>query len=272
MYLSISSYSWLPSSFQGRIEVLPRHGIEAVEIFCTPRHLDINDADEVQAAGMALRELQIEQVSVHAPSNVGDLSAFDEVHREDCMLSCQRALDAAMLMGAQTITFHPTGIDGEMTEASERWPALRETLQELSGYAEDRDIDIAIENFPKPLFGSNPVELYEKLVELNLDNVGMCLDIGHAFVGGYLPGMLEKMGEKVFSVHVSDNRGTVDEHLPPGQGNIRYESVFEGLQSIGFDGPLVFEVRDGRKFEVILQDMLDFAERTGLLPVGQLSH
>lgn len=272
MNLSISSYTWLPGSFTSQLDVLQSHGIEAVEIFCTPRHLDIHDPEKVQSAGLALRDLGFRQISMHAPSAIGDLSAPDENEREETVLACQRALDAAMLMGARQITFHPSSIEGDVSQSEDRWPALYETLREISGYAEDRDIRIAVENFPAPFFGSNPTELYDNLTDLGIPNVGMCLDIGHAFVGGHLPGALENFGDKIFSVHASDNRGTVDEHLPPGQGNVPWETIFQGLHQFGYNGPFVVEVRDGRRFKEILRDIIDFSEQTGLFSFGQLSH
>lgn len=272
MYLSISSYSWLPSSFLGKLRQVHEQGIEGVEIFATPRHLDINNPEEIQQAGIMIRDLGFRYVTMHAPSSVGDLSSPDEPSRAETILACQRTLDAAMLIGASLVTFHPSSIEGEMSQAKERWISLQESLRDLSGYGEDRDLNVAIENFPKPLFGCDPRELYRQIAALGLPNVGMCLDIGHAFVGGFLPAVLSEFGEKVFSVHASDNRGRVDEHMTPGQGVVPWEEIITGLRQLDFRGPFVVEVRDGRRFELILNDIIGFADKMGLSGVGQLSH
>jgi len=271
MYLSISSYTWLPTSFVGKLSLLHDRGIESVEIFATARHLDISDPEAVQQAGMKLRNIGFRGISLHAPSKVGDLSSPDESQRQETIQACQKTLDAAMLMGATLVTFHPSSIEGEMSEASERWSSLSETLHDLSGYAEDRDVKMAIENFPLPLFGCDPRELYRRIAGLDIPNVGMCLDIGHAYVGGYLPSLLSELGEKVFAVHASDNRGRVDEHLPPGQGSVPWPEIITGLRQFEFRGPFVMEVRDGRRTEHILDDIIEFAEEMGLSGVGQLS-
>lgn len=271
MNLSVSSYTWLPASFLGKLGRLQNFGIESVEIFASPRHLDIRDAEEVQRAGIALREMEMRHVSMHAPSSVGDLSSPEESVRNDTVVQCQKALDAAMLMGAKQVTFHPSSIEGESSESAMRWPSLYETLRELSGYAEDRDIRITVENFPSPFFGDNPKELYDRIEELDLPNVGVCLDIGHAYVGGRIPEVIAQLGSKVYSIHASDNRGRVDEHLPPGQGSVPWEKVFEQLKAIDCVAPFVIEVRDGRKTDAILEDIVEFATRMGLNGVGQLS-
>lgn len=271
MYLSVSSYTWLPSSFQSHLSTLHDHGIEGVEIFCTPRHLNIVDPEEVQKAGMMLREIGFRGISLHAPITVGDLSDPDEMQREETVFNGQHALDAATLLGAKLVTFHPASIEGEISQANERWASLEETLQDLGGYADDRDLKIAIENFPFPFFGCDPLELYNRIDNLDMPNVGMTLDIGHAFCGGHLPHVLTQFGDKIFAVHASDNRGRVDEHLTPGQGYVPWENIFNGLRQMGYNGPIVIEVRDGRQMNQICADIVDFAERMGI-NVGQLSH
>jgi len=271
MYLSISSYTWLPSSFLGKLSLLQEYGIESVEIFCTKRHLDIGDPEEIQKAGMAIRELGFRRISMHAPSGVGDLSSPDEQVREETVFACQKALDAALLMGSSLITFHPSSIESEKHQTEERWNSLWETLRDISGYAEDRDVRIAIENFPSAYFGGDAINLYRSLTDLDLPNVGMCLDIGRAFVGGNLHVLLEEFGEKIFSIHANDNRGHADEHFIPGEGDVPWDDVFHHLRQYDYRGPFVVEVRDERPTVEILQNIIDFTERMGLSGVGQLS-
>lgn len=272
MHLSISSYTWLPASFLGKLDLLKRFDIEAVEIFVSPRHLDIRNAEQVQNAGMRLRDLGFHTITMHAPSSIGDLSSPMEDYRNETIINCQKALDAAMLLGSQLVTFHPASIEGEAREADLRWPSLHESLRELSGYAEDRNLNIAIENLPEPFFGNDPKELYDEINHLDLPNIGLCLDIGHAFVGKLLPDVIDELGPNIYSVQASDNRGSVDEHLPPGHGFVPWDDVLSKLRGLGLHVPFIIEVRDNRKTEEILEDVVEFATQKGINGVGQLSH
>ncbi|RJP26537.1 MAG: sugar phosphate isomerase/epimerase [Candidatus Omnitrophota bacterium] len=272
MYLSISSYTWLPASFLGKLSLLHDYGIESVEIYSTKRHLDISDPEVVQQAGMAIRDMQFRGISLHAPSSVGDLSNPEESEREQTVLACQKTLDAAMLLGATMVTFHPASIEGDMSQGLERWISLSESLRDLSGYAEDRDLRVAVENLPEPFFGSNPLEMHDRISSLNLPNVGMCLDLGHAYAGGHLPSILSHFGETIFSVHASDNRGRVDDHLFPGRGYVPWEDIITGFRQMEFRGPFVLEVQDNRRIEQIIEDAIEFADKMGLQGVAQLSH
>ncbi|MEJ2724507.1 MAG: sugar phosphate isomerase/epimerase [Deltaproteobacteria bacterium] len=80
--------------------------------------------------------------------------------------------------------------------------------------------------------------LIEKLAPLG---VGFCLDTGHqaAFGSRPLEEWVAAMGPWIDQLHVHDNTGAWDEHLPPGQGNIDFESFFKQLKNIRETPPMV---------------------------------
>lgn len=60
--------------------------------------------------------------------------------------------------------------------------------------------------------------------------LGACLDTGHlnAYGDGDLNGWVAKLGSITREIHLHDNHGKVDEHLPPGQGEIDFRPLFKG--------------------------------------------
>jgi sugar phosphate isomerase/epimerase len=119
------------------------------------------------------------------------------------------------------------------------------------------DVKIALENLGKfePL---SDLALLPQLVDLvNLDNVGYCLDSGHAHACGTSPvEWIEVMGSKLFTTHFHDNRGGpewvkeaagfisprgIDEHLPPGFGTISWTDVITALHRIDYQYAVTFE-------------------------------
>ena len=119
------------------------------------------------------------------------------------------------------------------------------------------NVNIALENLDKfePL--SN-MELLPKLVDaIGLDNVGYCLDSGHAHVCGVNPvDWIKIMDKKLFTTHFHDNRGCpewvtkaesfirpsgIDEHMPPGFGTICWLDVINALRDIDFAHTVTFE-------------------------------
>ncbi len=132
-----------------------------------------------------------------------------------------------------------------------------ENIRYAGKVAAEYGLKIALENLDKfePL--SN-MELLPKLVKaVDLDNVGYCLDSGHAFACGVDPvEWIEIMDKKLFTTHFHDNRGCpewvkqsdgfispsgIDEHLPPGFGTISWIDVIKALYKIDYKYPVTFE-------------------------------
>ncbi len=270
MYVSISSFIWLSQRFREGLPLVTEYGFDAVEIFATAKHFNVKDPATVEDAGRALRDLGLTRVSMHAPKIGVDLSSpYDEERREAIEL-IQCTIDVATLLSAGTVTVHPSSIEGEESDRERRWPAFRASIKELANYAGERDISLAIENHPFPLFGSDPLEMAEQIGRFDFANVGLCLDLGHAFAGKILPDVIEAVAPVLLCVQASDNRGHTDEHLMLGRGLLPWTEVLARLQAINYRGPLVTEVRDGRPVRQILEELVDFSIQRGLNGVGQL--
>ena len=151
------------------------------------------------------------------------------------------------------------------------WPALLASLRDLGHYAADRDLALGIENLPRPLFCEDPVELVARIEDLGLENIGISLDLGHAYVNGQLPSCIRYLGSSLLAVQASDTCGRSDDHLFPGKGKLPWEEVFQELSQERFDGPIVVEIRDDRPLSVVLEDLTQFASEMGLVGIEQLS-
>ncbi len=115
-------------------------------------------------------------------------------------------------------------------------------MQALCDFAEDLDILIAIENMPNipKIFGTYPDEMLDILGRVDRKNAGMTLDMGHANTMGLVDEFLEKCLDKVSHMHIHDNHGARDEHLPLGQGSIDWKKVMGKLT--GYKGLMVTEM------------------------------
>jgi sugar phosphate isomerase/epimerase len=69
------------------------------------------------------------------------------------------------------------------------------------------------------------------------ENLGFVLDTGHLNAQKeLLPLSVEKLGKRIFYVHLSDNDGKTNEHLGLGRGTVDFEGVFLALKKHGFSG------------------------------------
>ncbi len=71
---------------------------------------------------------------------------------------------------------------------------------------------------------------------------GFCLDIGHLILVGQDPlYWIEKLGDRLETLHTHDNDGMNDEHTIPYMGFVNWEHFVFGLRKIGYKGALSFE-------------------------------
>jgi sugar phosphate isomerase/epimerase len=76
----------------------------------------------------------------------------------------------------------------------------------------------------------------------HLDQVGVCLDLGHAHVTVGIAEAVATLGARIASVHVHDNHGMKDEHLWPGDGTIDWPVAVKYLKELHTPPATVLEI------------------------------
>jgi sugar phosphate isomerase/epimerase len=130
----------------------------------------------------------------------------------------------------------------------------------LFPYAEELDVNIALETFGDSEangvrvcdFFGDARELKKSFDALNSPKKVICIDTGHTnkahAVAPEVPDVIETIqlfGKDIKVLHLNDNNGFTDQHLPPMQkmaGGIRWDEVFAALDAVGYNGVYNFEL------------------------------
>ena len=125
-------------------------------------------------------------------------------------------------------------------------------LDEAGQGAADLGVELALENGATLKHMDYILEL---VAHLNQPHVGICIDTGHAALGnlGAAPAV-SMAGERLLTTHLQDNWGQVDDHLPPGSGNIDWGAVLGALHDVGYRRPLLLELTDRARHRPYDQD------------------
>lgn len=231
------------------LEALPRvrdGGFTLIEVCSFPAHLDYHDEGQVAAAAAAIREYGFEANSMHAPfADHIDISSRDQGQRENSVRELCTAVDAASTLGCRYLVLHP-GPEVEGRPTAEEWywrmQNAAESLNLVATRCRERGIVLLLENMlPHLLFG-HASDMLWLLGAIRETNVGTCLDTGHASLSGDMPTVVQKLSGHLQMLHVNDNLGHRDDHLPPGEGLIDWMALVCQLNARRFQGPLILEL------------------------------
>ncbi len=194
--------------------------------------LDAQALDDLGPDDLSAAKLMLEGRSVTAHLAFMDLApgSRDTKVRE---LSRRRLLAAAELAGqleAEQAVAH-LGFDHRTNPEPEDWakrasPIFAELAEVLAG----RGCRLALEN----VFEQDPglhLMLVKAMAQHTPTEVGFCFDAGHALA--FSATSLEKwwaaFESRLWELHLHDNRGTGDEHLPVGWGAVNWHKITQGL-------------------------------------------
>lgn len=168
--------------------------------------------------------------SVH-PKTLGiDISSMDYAIRERSVEYHKEVIDFAEKINASYVVIHPgTCCDQNFKDAAQC--NAKKSILNLSKYSSRLNIKLAVENI-----GNIENSLYKRDEFCRiLDDVGFncvyLIDIGHAFLNGWnVERTIEELSERLIAVHIHDNDGIHDDHMPVGCGKIEWKRICTALK------------------------------------------
>ncbi len=210
-------------------EMLVSKGLNLeVTTFSKPQYLDDSDAHLAEYK-RNLSELPSCRILVHGPFIDLNIVSSDPGIAAISRARYLQSIRCARELGAEAITFH-TQYNPLLRLGSYIREWLVGTARFLVEMTQDpvcEGLDIYVEN----MFEDSPDLMVELMKAVDSPRVGITLDVGH--VGVYGKGeysrWIRMMAPYIRHVHLSDNHGMVDEHLPLGSGIVDFKEVFASL-------------------------------------------
>ena len=250
MHRAISTHVFLRQRLHaGLLEALARSGAEAVELFAARQHFDYTSRTELNDLAVWFRENTLKPWSLHAPL-FSDLEmgrsgapSVNVVHVEksrriDAMDEVKRALETAEQIPFPYMILH-------LGDREDSWsPRTLEhaitAVEHLRAFAAPLGVKLLLENLQGEV--AQPENLAEVLSAGHFRDVGVCLDLGHAHLGGGIGEAIGILGPHIRSVHVHDNAGDRDTHLWPGDGTIAWPQTMQALARLPHAPAQVLEI------------------------------
>jgi len=239
MLKAISSHVFLNHRLHpGLLDVFSRAGAQGVELFAARQHFDYTSRVHVRELAEWFGANPVEAFSMHAPlwsdteMGRGGAPAVNVIHPEksrriDAMDEIKRALEVAETLRFRFLIMH-------LGEREDTWGlrALEHSitaLEHLRAFANPLGVKLLVENLQGDV--ARPSHLVEILTTGHFQDIGVCLDVGHANLGDGVASSLSEVNAWVRSSHLHDNKGDKDAHLWPGDGTIQWDEALGGLKA-----------------------------------------
>jgi sugar phosphate isomerase/epimerase len=175
-----------------------------------------------------------------------DLGSPYENVRKAWIEEGKRAMMAANGLEINLINFHAHSNSFFMEVSSSKKLVLNNyvsSMKELVDYGRGLGLKVMIENMPDKREIHNLTDI--KYITDRVNGLGFHLDVGHAYINGGMKSVLDYIRvfrKRLWHIHMHDNHGQGDEHLPLGTASLEYEKVVSAIKRIGYDKTITLEV------------------------------
>lgn len=212
-----------------RIDFVAEKGIHP-EIYLSGTDLDRCREEDLERIARHLGQKKLE-VTLHGPFMDLSPGGVDPKIKEVTFERLSRTIEVAQILRPKVIVFHP-GYDRWRFDGDVRlWlESSLDTWRPLVKRAEAVGVTLALEN----VFEETPESLQALLKKIDSPSLGFCFDTGHhnVFSSASVLTWAESLGPYLKEVHLHDNRGEKDEHLPLGEGTFDFKTFFAVLEQL----------------------------------------
>lgn len=201
-----------------------------LEIYFSHYALESMDPHECRQTAAKLNDAGL-KVTFHGPFVDLRPGALDARIRQTSMDRIRQAFDLAPVFHPLKIVCHPSFDERYYVACDDLW--LENSVKfwrELIGVAREAKSIVALEN----VYEKKPDILRRLFEMLAGEDVCFCFDTGHynVFARSPLADWLDQMGHYIGHLHLHDNFGKFDEHLPVGDATFPFDKFFEALKTL----------------------------------------
>ena len=220
-------------------------GFDYLELTMDPPQAHYTTIRQQMSSILTALRSQSMNIICHLPTFVSTADLTDSI-RDASLLEMFNSLEVAAELGSRKVVLHPGHIGGLGIYVKETALAhANNSLAAIIDRAQTLGLCVCLENmFPKCRAFFEPsdfVEILQRFPDLKLT-----LDTGHANInspgGRRILEFIEKFGHRIGHLHVSDNFGERDDHIPLGTGKIDFSKIVKALKQCGYDDTATLEI------------------------------
>jgi len=200
--------------------------------------------------------------SYHLPfagAGVFDIASLDESLRIYTVNTHAEYIKRGADIGIDKFVIHPCG-EPKSSEGDARDEEIKRSMQSLDFLAEVAAREgavIAVEDLPRSCLANTSLEL-ERLISAN-DKLRVCFDTNHLLTEDPID-FIERLGDKIVTLHVSDFDFINERHWLPGEGKLDWQAIYNKLLEKCYTGPWLYEISLEPNVKTIDRRTLEFSD------------
>jgi L-ribulose-5-phosphate 3-epimerase len=260
--ISISTTFNYEIALKDQLRMVKESGFSHVSLGARVEH-----SDYLKTAGQKVIRAMVENhglavCSVHAPFGEGiDISSPQRDIADHTVETFHKCIEAAQYLSARVVIFHPTAYL-KSDHIDLRKKTIVKNVEKLLDQIGKTGVTVAVENDSHER--ANDI-LSFSLDEIDDNRYGFCYDSSHDNLVTRPLVLLRKYGNRLFTTHVSDNRGEKDDHMLPYEGTYDWNGFCEIFSRTGFRGVFLLEVETRESVfkspEIFLREAFTRGER-----------
>jgi len=220
-------------------KTLAKNGVSGIEISLKAE--EYKDINYEQVKSLA-EKYNVKLWSYHLPFypfEEIDPSASDKAMRKHTVDYFSELIKKGSSIGIDKFVIHASGEPIDDAEKGERIKAAMESLDFLAEVGAKSGAVIAVEDLPRTCIGNSSEEIL-RVLSAN-DKLRVCFDTNHLLGESNLD-FMDKVGDKIVTVHVSDYDFIDERHWLPGEGKLDWNAMYKKFKEIGYDGMWLYEI------------------------------
>jgi len=215
------------------LDIIQQAGYSSIEL-SRKQHNIASRADLIKKTGLKVW-------SIHGVLGLGSVSSDKAVRQAAVAEEIARLEDTAMFAPCPYVVHYVDRYNDPVFGEN-----FRRSIEEVYACSSRLGFDLAIETAPhKPQHNErypDSREIAEFVRSFGVDDLNMTIDINHSNLNEDLVTVCKNCHGLISNVHISDNHGDWEDHLPPGEGIIDLRKTFAALRDNGYTGPCNIEM------------------------------
>ncbi len=243
----------LTQPVEKNVDALIEYGADKIEILMDGIEWDEVDDKIAKMRGM-LKNYGV-GYTVHPTAWDTNLTSENKAIRQASFNEYKKAIEFAHDIEAEHVVIHPGFCFSPVFDKKTAQKRAEEYINELCRVAAPLGVRLAVENVGYNGSSIFTQEEYVRFLDHIDDTAGYLIDTGHAHLNQWdVAEMIRQVQQRLISLHLHDNSGKGDEHLPVGKGTINWNPIFEELNKIKAPCQLILEYAPNTDLEELKRD------------------